>query len=151
MKVLTLIDREKRKAQSVVIDDLKAEILTPILRENIAKETLVMTDEAGQYLDLCQGFEAHGSVRHSQGEYVVGQDFHTNTAEGYFSVFKRGMKGVYQHCSKKHLHRYLAEFGFRYNHRIALGVDDVERTEKALRGIKGKRLTYRWPDKAIHV
>src|SRR5919205_2978991 len=143
MKVLTLIDREKRKAQSVVIDDLKAETVMPILRENIAKETLVMTDDAGQYENVCEDFEAHGAVRHSQGEYVVGEDFHTNRVEGYFSVFKRGMKGIYQHCAKKHLHRYLAEFDFRYNHRVALGVHDEERTETALKGIKGKRLTYR--------
>jgi hypothetical protein len=115
----------------------------PILRENIAKETLVMTDDAGQYESVCEDFEAHGAVRHSQGEYVVGEDFHTNTLEGYFSIFKRGMKGIYQHCAKHHLHRYLAEFDFRYNHRIALGVDDVERTSHALRGIVGKRLTYR--------
>ena len=143
MKVLTLLDREKGKAQSVVIDDLSAKTVMPILRENIAKETLVMTDDAGQYENVCQDFEAHGVVRHSQGEYVVGEDFHTNTLEGYFSIFKRGMKGIYQHCSKRHLHRYLAEFDFRYNHRIALGVDDIERTSHALRGIVGKRLTYR--------
>ena len=69
----------------------------------------------------------------------------TNTVEGYFSVFKRGMKGIYQHCSEKHLHRYLAEFDFRYSHRVRLGVDDVERTRRALKGIVGKRLTYRTP------
>ena len=143
MKVLTLIDREKGKAQSVVIDDLSAKTVMPILRENIAKETLVMTNDAGQYENVCEDFEAHGAVRHSQGEYVVGKDFHTNTLEGYFSIFKRGMKGIYQHCSKRHLHRYLAEFDFRYNHHIALGVDDIERTSHALRGIVGKRLTYR--------
>jgi hypothetical protein len=67
----------------------------------------------------------------------------THTLENYYSVFKRGMKGVYQHCSEKHLHRYVAEFDFRYNARSALGVEDEARTEKALRGIKGKRLTYR--------
>jgi transposase-like protein len=147
MKVLSLIDREKGKARSVVIGDLTAKTVMPILRENIAKETLVMTDDAGQYESVCEDFEAHGAVRHSQGEYVVGQDFHTNTAEGYFSVFKRGMKGIYQHCAKHHLHRYLAEFDFRYNHRIALGVDDIERTSQALRGIVGKRLTYRAADR----
>ena len=144
--MLTLIDREKRKAQSVVIDDLKAETVMPILHENIAKETLVMTDGAGQYENVCQDFEAHGAVRHSQGEYVVGEDFHTNTLEGYFSVFKRGMKGVYQHCAKHHLHRYLAEFDFRYNHRIRLGIGDFERARFVVKGTVGKRLTYRRPD-----
>src|SRR5919199_1216129 len=83
MKVLTLLDREKGKAQSVVIDDLSAKTVMPILRENIAKETLVMTDDAGQYRDTCEDFEAHGAVRHSEGEYVIGP-FHTNTLEGYF-------------------------------------------------------------------
>ena len=84
-------------------------------------------------------------MRHGVGEYVNLEDrtIHTNTIEGAFSVFKRGMKGVYQHCGKQHLHRYLAEFDFRYNQRIALGVNDVMRTEAALEGIKGKRLTYR--------
>jgi len=80
-------------------------------------------------------------VNHSAGEYVRG-DVHTNTIEGYFSIFKRGMKGVYQHCSEKHLHRYLAEFDFRYNNRSAKGVEDKDRAEKALEGAKGKRLTY---------
>jgi len=73
--------------------------------------------------------------------YVRG-DASTNAAEGFFSIFKRGMKGVYQHCDKKHLHRYLAEFDFRYNNRGALGVDDTERTDRALRGAIGRRLTY---------
>jgi ISXO2-like transposase domain len=79
---------------------------------------------------------------HSAKEYVRG-DVHTNTAEGYFSIFKRGMKGVYQHCAEKHLHRYLAEFDFRYNNWVKLGVDDAIRAENAIKGIVGKRLTYR--------
>ena len=83
-------------------------------------------------------------MRHSAGEYVRG-DVHTNSAEGYFGIFKRGMRGVYQHCKEKHLHRYLAEFDFRYNHRIRLGYNDEERTLIAVRGAEGKRLTYRQP------
>jgi hypothetical protein len=104
-----------------------------------------MNDEGGHYYYLDQHFAGHGVVRHGQEEYVNPDDrtIHTNTIEGYFSIFKRGMKGVYQHTSKKHLHRYLAEFDFRYNHRVALGVNDMGRTETALRGIVGKRLTYR--------
>jgi hypothetical protein len=88
-------------------------------------------------------------VRHGAEEYVSAEDpsIHTNTAEGFFSVFKRGMKGIYQHCAKHHLHRYLAAFDFRYNERVALGVDDVARTGKALAGIVGKRLTYRRIDR----
>lgn len=89
-----------------------------------------------------QHVAGHETVTHSAGEYVRG-DVHTNSAEGFFSVFKRGMKGIYQHCAEAHLHRYLAEFDFRYNHRIALGVDDAMRAEVALLGVVGKRLTYR--------
>jgi hypothetical protein len=85
-------------------------------------------------------------VKHSAKEYVRG-DVTTNTVEGYFSIFKRGMKGVYQHCDEKHLHRYLAEFDFRYNTRTALGFSDLERAEALVTGIKGKRLTYRRPRK----
>ncbi|HEV2604640.1 MAG TPA: IS1595 family transposase [Microvirga sp.] len=142
LKVLSLVDRETGKARSMVVDDLKPATVVPILRENIAKETLVMTDEAGHYHHLSDDFSAHGVVRHGQGEYGIGE-FHTNTIEGYFSVFKRGMKGVYQHCAKKHLHRYLAEFDFRYNNRSGLGCEDAERAGRALKGVVGKRLTYR--------
>jgi hypothetical protein len=81
-------------------------------------------------------------VVHSEKEYVRG-NVHSNTVEGYYSIFKRGMKGVYQHCKEKHLHRYLCEFDFRYSNRIALGVNDVERAERALKGVVGKRLKYR--------
>ena len=120
--------------------------LVPILKENIAKEARVMTDEASQYRKLGAEFTGgHGFTRHGQGEYVdlVDRTIHTNTIEGAFSVFKRGMKGVYQHCGKQHLHRYLAEFDFRYNNRVKLGVSDNERVGRALMGIVGKRLTYR--------
>jgi hypothetical protein len=82
-------------------------------------------------------------VKHTAEEHV--RDVHTNSAEGYFSIFKRGMKGVYQHCQEKHLHRYLAEFDFRYNNRIALGVNDGERAALAIVSASGKRLTYRGP------
>jgi len=86
-------------------------------------------------------------VKHSAGEYVRG-DVTTNSVEGFFSIFKRGMKGIYQHCGEKHLHRYLAEFDFRYNHRIKLGYNDTDRALEALKGAEGKRLTYRQPNVA---
>lgn len=86
-------------------------------------------------------FASHETVKHSVKEYARG-DVHTNTIEGSFSIFKRGMKGVYQHCKEKHLHRYLAEFDFRYNHRVGLGYSDIDRTKAAIKGIEGKRLTY---------
>jgi hypothetical protein len=102
----------------------------------------VHTDESRLYNDMLDHVESHEAVRHSAGEYVRG-DVHTNSVEGYFSIFKRGMKGIYQHCAEKHLHRYLAEFDFRYNNRIRLGCDDIERADRTLKGIVGKRLTYR--------
>jgi len=143
-KVLSLIDRSTGKAKSIVVDDLKAKTLLPILQANIAREARILTDEAGQYRYLRMHFRDHGFVKHGLGEYVSKSDptKHTNIIEGFFSVFKRGMKGVYQHCGHNHLHRYLAEFDFRYNNRKALGVEDQERAEKLLQGVKGKRLTY---------
>jgi transposase-like protein len=117
-------------------------VVSRIVTENIAHESRLLTDESRLYLGASDRFASHERVRHASGEYVRG-DVHTNTVENVFSVFKRGMKGTYQHCAEKHLHRYLAEFDFRYNQRVALGVNDVERTEKALKGIVGKRLTYR--------
>jgi transposase-like protein len=120
------------------------ETVTGIIKENIAKETRLHTDESRLYGEASAHFAEHLTVKHSAGEYVRG-DVHTNTIEGYFSIFKRGMKGVYQHCAEKHLHRYLAEFDFRYNHRIGLGIGDIERTFAVIRGTSGKRLTYRQP------
>jgi hypothetical protein len=119
-----------------------ATTLRPILTAHVHEATFVMTDEGATDKSIGRGFKKHGMVNHSLGEYVRG-DIHTNTVEGYFSIFKRGIYGVYHHISQQHLKRYLAEFDFRYNHRIALGVDDAERTTIALTGIVGKRLTYR--------
>jgi transposase-like protein len=143
-KILSLVDRESGEARSIVIDDLSAKAVVPILKENIAQEARVMTDDAGQYRLLHEHFAEHGYVAHSNGEYVslANRSIHTNTVEGFFSIFKRGMKGVYQHCKKSHLHRYLAEFDFRYSKRIANGIDDTQRAEKLLKGVVGKRLTY---------
>lgn len=141
MAVLSLVERNG-EVRSVHVEDVKASTLLPIVNENIAKEARVMTDDAATYYKKLEGFASHETVNHAADEYVRG-DVHTNTIEGYFSIFKRGMKGVYQHCSEKHLHRYLAEFDFRYNARSALGIEDKERTERALKGIAGKRLTYR--------
>jgi hypothetical protein len=139
--VLSLVERGG-KVRSFHVDGTKAADVVPIMKANIARETRIMTDEAGQYAHVKKDFADHEFVRHGAGEYVRG-DAHTNTVENYYSVFKRGMKGIYQHCAEKHLHRYVAEFDFRYNNRVKLGVDDQERTGNALRGIVGKRLTYR--------
>jgi transposase-like protein len=141
-KVLALVDRASGKARTMVVDDLKAGTLAPILRDNIAKEARLMTDEAAYYTKVGGEFAEHGVIHHGKGEYGRG-DTHTNTVDGYFSVFKRGMKGVYQHCAKRHLHRYVAEFEFRYNNRVALGIGDADRAGMALQGARGKRITYR--------
>ena len=142
MKVLSLVSRETGEKRSVVIDSVNAATIMPIVAANVAKEAIVMTDDSGVYRTVAANFHAHGVVNHSAEEYVVGIA-HTNTIEGSFSIFKRGMKGVYQHCAEKHLHRYLAEFDFRYSNRAALGVNDDARADALVRGIVGKRLTYR--------
>ena len=139
--VLTLVERGKG-SRSFHVDGTAAADLLPIIKANVDPKTQVMTDEAGQYAALKKIFTGHDFVRHGAGEYGRGV-VHTNTVEGFYSVFKRGMKGIYQHCSEKHLHRYMAEFDFRYNNRVKLGVDDAARTVNALQGIVGKRLTYR--------
>ncbi|MEX0753379.1 MAG: IS1595 family transposase, partial [Xanthobacteraceae bacterium] len=115
-----------------------------IVRDNIAREAHLMTDESRLYMQVGQEFATHHTVTHSHGEYVRGIA-HTNTIEGYFSIFKRGMKGVYQHCAEKNLHRYLAEFDHRYNHRAGLGFNDADRMNAAIKGVEGKRLMYRQP------
>jgi transposase-like protein len=151
--VMTLVTRGG-SARSFHVDGTTHGQILPIIRANIQRETAVMTDEASWYKTLGTMFAGHEAVNHAQKEYVRREftpvpggvevrKIHTNTVEGYYSIFKRGMKGVYQHCSEKHLHRYLAEFDFRYSNRIRLGVDDVQRTERAIKGIVGKRLTYR--------
>lgn len=143
--MLSLVDRTTGRAKSIIVDDVTRATLMPILRENIAKEATVYTDEAKQYTGIDKEFAEHDFTTHSKGEYGRGV-VHTNTIEGYFSIFKRGMKGVYQHCGKKHLHRYAAEFEFRYNNRSGNGVEDVERGLITLRAMIGKRLTYRRVD-----
>jgi transposase-like protein len=130
--------------------------ITKIVTENIARESKLHTDESRLYFGADKLFAEHETVKHSADEYVrykftwgeegpKTEKVHTNSAEGYFSIFKRGMRGIYQHCGEKHLHRYLAEFDFRYNNRTALGHSDIDRTKTAIRAVAGKRLTYRQP------
>ena len=144
MKVLALVDRDSGRARTMVVDNVSAATLMPIVRANVAKEATIMTDEHKAYTRLADHFAGHGTTTHSAGQYVDYADptIHSNTVEGYFSIFKRGMKGVYQHCGEAHLHRYLAEFEFRYNYRVRNGYDDGARTVEAIKGIVGKRLTY---------
>lgn len=144
--VLTLVSRDG-EARSFHIDHANTENIIPIVRANLAAEAKVVTDDAGFYRNLDKEF-THAFVNHSAGQYGRGE-IHTNTIEGYYSIFKRGMKGIYQHCSEKHLHRYLAEYDFRYSNRVRLGVNDEQRAERALKGVVGKRLTYRPADKEV--
>jgi transposase-like protein len=140
--VLSLVDRKNKQVRSFHIAGTTINDIAPIIRANISKEARLMTDQAPWYRKMSNEFASHESVDHAADEYVRG-DVTTNTVEGYFSIFKRGMRGVYQHCAEKHLHRYLAEFDFRYNTRK---ITDMERTELAVRGGEGKRLTYHQPD-----
>jgi hypothetical protein len=137
-KILTLVERGGR-ARSLKMDDLRTETIHRVLRENVSTKSRLMTDEG-----TAHNFEfaSHEKVKHGAGEYARG-DVTTNTVEGYFSVFKRGMRGTYQHCGSQHLQRYLDEFDFRYSNRSALGVSDAQRAVRAIKGAEGKRLTYR--------
>jgi hypothetical protein len=145
--VFALVERGG-KVRSTHTPNVTAKTLRPILEEQLAdaNKTKLMTDGEGQYRILADMFASHEVVNHSIGEYVRGEA-HTNTVEGYFSILKRGIIGTYHHVSPEHLKRYLAEFDFRYNERAALEVTDKQRAAKALKGIVGKRLTYRRPDR----
>ena len=158
--VLTLVERGGA-ARSFHIDGTRIADIAPIVNANISREASLMTDEAAYYKSIGADFASHDTVNHSKDQYVrywnevtdkrrpdgkplvVTTTITTNTVEGYYSIFKRGMKGVYQHCAEKHLHRYLSEFDFRYSNRVALGVNDGERRTLAIKNAAGKRLTYR--------
>jgi len=139
--VVTLVERGG-KARSIRAENVTATELRRIVLAHADTKSDLMTDQARAYRGIGRRFASHESVNHSIDEWVRGTA-HTNTVEGFFSIFKRGMRGIYQHCDERHLHRYLAEFDFRYSNRIALGVDDDARTERAIVGATGKRLTYR--------
>lgn len=148
--VLTLVERGG-SARSFHIDSTSIADIIPIVLTNVRRQTIIMTGEAPVYRSLGKEYLSHDAVNHGKKEYVrySADDVITrNAVEGYYSIFKRGMKGVYQHCSEKHLHCYLAEFDFRYPHRVKLGFTDAMRAEKAIQGIVGKRLMYRRPHKA---
>jgi transposase-like protein len=151
--VLSLVERGG-SVRSFHVDSVRKQDVLPIIEANIERETRVMTDEAVQYQRLGDTFAQHDAVDHHRGEYgyterKTGVKINTNTIEGFYSIFKRGMKGVYQHCGEKHLHRYVAEFDFRYNNRSAVGIEDMERADKLALGIVGKRLTYRRTNETV--
>ncbi len=128
--------------RSFHVDAANIPTVRKIIDQNVDKASTLNTDEASVYTPVGKTFAKHEVINHGQDEYARG-DAYTNTIEGYFSIFKRGMVGVYQRCDERHLHRYLTEFDFRYSNRAKLGVTDRERAEKAIKGIEGKRLTYR--------
>jgi len=142
-KVLTMVERGGR-AVSVKVEDLTIPTIKKVLGAHVMLDSTLNTDEAQFYKQPGKAFAAHEAVNHGSGEYARGETT-TNTVEGYFSIFKRGMVGVYQHCGEQHLHRYLSEFDFRYSNRSKLGVEDTERAGLAAKGARGKRLTYRSP------
>ena len=144
IKVLALIDRDTGKARTMVVDEVTAKTVMPIVKANVAREAVIMTDESNIYRSVGKHFAAHGTTNHGQGQYVDEEipQIHSNTVEGYFSIFKRGMKGIYQHCGEQHFYRYLAEYEFRYNNREALGCNDTDRSVAAISGILGKRFLY---------
>jgi transposase-like protein len=145
-KVLTMVERGGRSV-SLKVNDLTVQTLRTVIGKHVILDSNLNTDEAQHYKALGKNFASHEAVNHSKGEYARGT-VTTNTVEGFFGVFKRGMTGVYQHCGENHLQAYLNEFDFRYSNRIKLGVDDTERAHRAIKGAEGKRLTYRQPRSA---
>ena len=159
MIIVTLVERGDG-ARSRPIERVDAANVRQAVFAHADTKSTLMTDELGTYRRIGQRFARHETVNHTQEEYARKLDDGTkagvNAAEGYFSIFKRGMTGIYQHCEERHLHRYLAEFDFCHSHRVWLGVDDVERSRRAVEGAFGKRLTAKpirpqpleplWPD-----
>jgi transposase-like protein len=139
-KIVSLVERGA-EVRSFHVESVNRKDMLALLRKHLSPSAHLITDESPVYGGFAAHFASHESVRHKDKDWARG-DRHTNTIEGYFSIFKRGMVGVYQHCGDRHLHRYLAEFDFRYSNRVATGVDDVLRTMRAIKGAEGKRLTY---------
>jgi transposase-like protein len=139
--IISLLDRDAGNVRSFHVPTADAATVAKIVRENVHKESRLHTDESNLYVRIGEEFSAHETVHHAAREYARG-DVTTNTVEGYFGIFKRGMRGNYQHCAEKNLHRYLAEFDFRYNTRK---ITDGDRAALAIRSASGKRLTYRQP------
>jgi hypothetical protein len=142
-KVVSLVERGGR-ARCMHVDHLTANQVRDVLVTNVDRKSQLMTDESNVCTKVGGEYAKHFTVNHGEYEWARGT-CHTNTIEGFFSIFKRGTKGVYQHCSEKHLHRYLAEFDFRYSHRVKLGWTDKMPVDIIMEGIEGKRLTYRRP------
>ena len=147
-KIVTLLDRSTGQTRSIVVKDINLSSIAAILNANLSPNANLVTDEANHYKTPGKAFASHKSVNHAQKEYVSKEDrtITTNQIEGFFGIFKRGMRGVYQHCGSQHLSRYLTEFDFRYTNREAFGINDEDRTNTAIKGAVGKRLVYRRAD-----
>lgn len=143
---MSLVERGGQ-SRTFHVDHATAFNVRDVIVRNVSRKSTLHTDESKLYTETGKEFASHETVRHSAKEYVRG-DVHTNTVEGFFSIFKRGMKGVYQHCGEAHLHRYVAEFDFRYSNHSGLGVENTERTAKLIQQAGGKRLTYRRTNEA---
>lgn len=150
MKIVSLVDRTTGQKLSVHVPNVTAATLAPVMKKHIAKQAALMTDEAKVYNKIGAEFASHDSVNHSREEYVnpIRPWLHTNTVEGSFAILKRGLTGTFHAVSEQHLQRYATEFDFKWNTRTSLGFNDTQRTNAALRGIVGKRLTYRRSDQA---
>lgn len=147
-RIVSLVDRSTGRATSIVFNGaFNPAAIGAYLFTNVDRQSRLLTDDHGAYKRPGLDFAAHGIVNHTQDEYVsrIDPTITTNTVEGFFAIFKRGMRGIYQHCGQQHLQRYLNEFDFRYTFRAANGYNDAERTAEALKGARGKRLTYRQP------
>jgi len=145
-RIVSLVDRKTGRSTSIVFNgSFTSEDIGTYLKTNVDRQSRLLTDDNKAYRPVGREFSKHIWINHTQDEYVSANDrtAHTNTIEGFFGIFKRGMRGIYQHCGQQHLHRYLAEFDFRYSNRSGRGVEDRERADIALKGIAGKRLTYR--------
>jgi transposase-like protein len=148
--VMSLVERGG-EVRSFHVKNATAKTLRETAVKIASRKSYLMTDENPAYTKLGKEFEGHGTVNHSANEYArLGGFIHVNNAENYFSIFKRGVIGTFHHISEQHLHRYLAEFDFRYNNRSGLGVEDAERADRIMAGITGKRLTYRRTNEAAH-
>jgi len=148
--VLALLERDG-EVRSYRIANVTAKELRPMIVQTASRKSHLMTDELRSYIKIGKEFAGHSAVDHSKDEYArMGGFVHTNTVENYFSILKRGIYGVYQHVSEAHLHRYLAEFDFRYSNRVGLGISDTKRAMRAIKGAEGKRLMYRQPCEAAN-
>ena len=143
-QIVALIDEETKTARTFHVEKgVNVAKIQDILFQNVKRGATLVTDEAGVYIEIGKEYASHQTMKHTAGEYVNAKGYTTNNVENFFGIFKRGMRGTYTFCGEQHLKRYLVEFEFRYNNRAALGINDGERTMRTLKGIEGKRLTYR--------